>query len=236
MVARFPSAPPPRQAPPLNNTTPLSICLPSISVDDFRVLSPWLYAGQKPVFIAAGRLGLWKWMNTLVRQGMALMQPPGYEVDIEMMRFVYENTSPGSKLRRFVIAIFCQRAKPQPQFFHAQYEVLGILCDGAVFLKVLEKSAMQSPCAHRVSQTQSSDGEGREILVHDDANPDQMNWMKVEHPLPEHLVWDEWGKDLPDDTCFVTEEEGLLGAVEVVEAVGASVWEDGIGYLWDGDG
>ncbi|KAF2243124.1 hypothetical protein BU26DRAFT_437576 [Trematosphaeria pertusa] len=184
------------------------IRLPSVSAQDFLALFTWLYERKPPSFanaeglkilvrlwIAAGKLGVWKTQNTILRLGMALMQPGDFGVDVETVRWVYENTAPGSKLRGFVIAVFCQRpagGQVERRFFRPCYEGLGIFRDALAFLKVLGKVVMN-------------------YLV---TGGTEIDWRRVEFRLPGYLVWGERGEDLPDG-FFVTEEEAAEAAGEV---------------------
>lgn len=212
------------------------IRLPSVSAQDFLALFTWLYERKPPSFanaeglkilvrlwIAAGKLGVWKTQNTILRLGMALMQPGDFGVDVETVRWVYENTAPGSKLRGFVIAVFCQRpagGQVERRFFRPCYEGLGIFRDALAFLKVLGKVRRGNPvgrggyCLERFKQEGGLDEEGKVVMNYLVTGGTEIDWRRVEFRLPGYLVWGERGEDLPDG-FFVTEEEAAEAAGEV---------------------
>jgi hypothetical protein len=228
--------------------TPI-IRLPSVGNDDFMTICTWIYQRQSPTFtidgdllrlcrlwIAASKLGLWKWMNALMREGMALMQPTNFVVDIDTVKFVYDNTSPTSTLRKFIIAIFCQRATPLSHFFSPQYEQLGILHDATSFLKILEKARhkpLPTDNAAALDHTwwpryqwrwgmngrdkNGSPTYGPTFVCGNEASG-AWDWSGTKAgllPLPPHLIWNEHAGVFPDD-YFVTEEDAFQTAQDVM--------------------
>jgi hypothetical protein len=208
-------------------------------VEDFTTLCVWLYTGEKPnptqqehllglmkLWVAASRLGLWRWMNTILRLGMSLMQPREFTVGIETVAWVYQNTGEGSKLRSFIIAIFCQRGTPEAHFFDDRYGGLGIMRDAAQFLSsVFVLPPM--PDGETLSRWKGGVKHGYRwgmdemwcpVFVNSTGSADLDDHScdgEDVGALPDYLVWNKQGETLPDD-FFVTAEEGLLGSAEVV--------------------
>jgi len=223
--------------------------LPEVSVDDFTTLCVWLYKGEKPnptkegellglmrLWIAANKLGLWRWMNTILRLGMSLMQPREFTVEIETVAWVYERTGEGSKLRSFIVAIFCQRGRPEAHFFDARYEGLGIMRDAARFLynfvpPPIPDGATLSDWKGEVNHGYrwGRDKKGFPVFVSSTSSADLKNdqtEVEGDGALPDYLVWNKQGETLPDE-FFVTAEEGLLGAAEVARQLEWREWREG---------
>jgi hypothetical protein len=179
-------------------------------------------------------------MNTLMRQGMALMQSLDFKVDIETVKYVYESTTPTCSLRKFIIAIFCQRTEPLKHFFRPEFENLGILRDAAAFLKVLEKARHKFPSGGDAGALESgwsgryrwrSDEQGNPTFAYGGDALSAVDWSKVEYGLPAYLIWDEHGGVFPDE-FFVTPEEAWQAAQEAwVQMAFAPT-----GELWSGMG
>ena len=125
----------------------------------FHTLFQWLYE-RKPLsccseegllelcklWALAGELDIWKTQNTILRLGMALMQPQEFVCGVETARWVYENTAPGSQLRDFVVTIFCQRETPVTFSHFARWnEKLGIFRDASAFLRILSRVRAGNP-------------------------------------------------------------------------------------------
>jgi hypothetical protein len=150
----------------------------------------WVYQERPPDFstaeglpvlmrlwVTCGALGIWKKQNTLLRLAMALMQPAQFEVDIETVTYVYSNTPPHSKLRKFIVAVFCQRSQIQPHFFSPLTAGPGIWKDVTEFQKVLNEVRKVSPIGI----------EGYDLAqAFFDREP--IDWSRVRHPLPDFLV------------------------------------------------
>jgi hypothetical protein len=88
-----------------------NISLPKIEPATFHTLFTWLYERKPPeyasdtnlldlmkLWVLAGELGIWRTQNTVMRLGMALMQPAYFVCRIETVRWVYENTPVKSSL------------------------------------------------------------------------------------------------------------------------------------------
>ncbi|KAF2649111.1 hypothetical protein K491DRAFT_611465 [Lophiostoma macrostomum CBS 122681] len=166
------------------------LILPRIQHDDFHLLMNWIYQERPPEFstaeglpvlmrlwVTCAALAIWKKQNTILRLAMALMQPAYFEVDIETVIYVYSNTPTHSKLRKFIVAIFCQRSTTQPHFFSPLTSGLGIWEDVTEFQKVLNEVRKVSPVG--------IDGYD---LAEAFFNHDPIDWSRVRHPLPEFLV------------------------------------------------
>jgi hypothetical protein len=223
---------------------PRNICLPNVEPSTFRTLFIWLYERKPPeytsdtnlldlmkLWVLAGELGIWKTQNTVMRLGMALMQPAYLICKIETVRWVYENTPVGSKLRDYIITIFCQRGPPiTPTMFSPDNERLGIFRNAAGFMHKLNLVRAGNP--------RGTDGYGlhTRFLMHYTWSPGQdelapvrvrrclvtgqedVEWSKIEYPLPSFLVWGTKWEVLPD-MHFVCEGDVRGGAESVVKQI-----------------
>jgi hypothetical protein len=206
------------------------ISLPNVEPATFRTLFTWLYERQPPdytsetnlldlmkLWVSAGELGIWRTQNTVMRLGMALMQPKKFVCEIETARWVYENTPSGSPLRDYIITIFCQRGPPiTPTMFSPTNERLGIFRDAVDFLRILNivragnpkgmdgcELHTRFPMQHTWSpgQDELAPVRVRGCLV---TGGEHVEWTKIEYPLPSFLVWGNKWEVLPD-MHFVSE-------------------------------
>jgi hypothetical protein len=138
-----------------------AIELPNIDPEAFHALCQWIYDKASPpnptkaanlqllveLWVAAGKLGLHEKQNTLMRIGMALMQPKEFVCSFATVRWVYEHTAANSSLRPYIITIFCERGPPftTPGTFTAVSATLGISCDAFQFTQVLSKVRASNP-------------------------------------------------------------------------------------------
>jgi hypothetical protein len=83
---------------------------------------------------------MWQPQNTILRIAMALMQPKEFICSIDVVRWVYANTSRYSTLRGFVGAIFCQRGSAiTADILSLESDKAGIVRDAAAFLHILDR-------------------------------------------------------------------------------------------------
>jgi hypothetical protein len=138
-----------------------AIELLNIDPEAFLALCQWIYDKASPpnpteaanlqllveLWVAAGKLGLHEKQNTLMRIGMALMQPKEFVCSFATVRWVYEHTAANSSLRPYIITIFCERGPPftTPGTFTAVSATLGISCDAFQFTQVLSKVRASNP-------------------------------------------------------------------------------------------
>ncbi|EAT78963.1 hypothetical protein HBH56_072310 [Parastagonospora nodorum] len=213
--------------------------LPTIDPTIFRLICVWLYEGIPPaaetpndllilmkIWVALSKLGIWEKQNTIMRLGMALMQPREFTCGIETVRWVYENTAPGSKLRGYVVAIFCQRgAEITKEMFSPRIEKLGIFRDAVKFFKILNRVRAGNP--------RGVDGYGfhasEDVLYMWDVNDpsrvvatvvvdlEEVDYSRIRYPLPSFLVWGDRWEDLPDKFFFIHKNEGLKEGKEVLK-------------------
>jgi hypothetical protein len=181
-----------------------------------------------------------------------LMQPKEFVCAMETVRWVYENTLEGSPLRHFIITIFCQRGPPvSPFHFSSVNEKLGILRDASSFMRVLGKvragnlkgingydlsTEFPLEYSHTPAKDDLSVGQVRGTLV---TGEKEVDWSRIEYPLPKFLVWDEKWEVLPD-MHFVEENDAVDSAKDVGRQIGIpekrgddrcrGVW---IGRRWD---
>jgi hypothetical protein len=216
------------------------ISLPNAEPDTFRTLFTWLYERRPPnyttdtklldlmkLWVLAGELGIWRTQNTVLRLGMALMQPTYFVCRVETVRWVYENTCAGSSLRDYIVAIFCQRGPPiTPAMFASENEKLGIFHDASEFLRVLGLVRAGNPKGRHgydilglfpVYHTWSPGQDAlapvrvRACLV---TGGEDVEWAKIEYPLPSFLIWGAKWEVLPD--MHFVGEEGVRTAAENV--------------------
>ena len=231
--------------------------LPDSEPHMFHALFLWLYERQPPkytfdsdlltlckLWVLAGQLGIWKMQNTILRLSMELMQPKDFVCSLETVRWVYENTPQGSPLLGYIITIFCQRGlSVTPAHFSPEVEKLGIIRDASAFLRVLNKVRAGNPkgiqsynllkefpleYVHTPAEDEFSVGQVRGTLV---SGGKQVDWSRIEYPLPSFLVWGEQWEVLPD-MHFVTEERAVQNAKHVGKQVGIRRR----GGRWDRDG
>jgi hypothetical protein len=190
---------------------PFDIELPITDPDIFHVVCQWLYNGNPPdattardllelmqSWVVLGKLGVWDKQNTIMRLGMALMQPKKFVCEIATVKWVYENTEPGCKLRGYIhrdasafMRIFenTRRANPKVKAGHDL---------GQQFDTVIERTVQSNELAW--------------VLTFGE----QVDESKLDYVLPSSLVWGDKWQDLPDEHYFV-------GPVSVVEQGGAEV-------------
>jgi len=152
------------------------------------------------------------------------MQPAVYTCRIETVRWVYENTAPVSKLRGYIVAIFCQRGAAMTlETFSPEVEKLGVFRDAVGFLRVLNRVRAGNP--------QGVEGydfcvEADVVHVWDARDPSRVvatvvvgaegvDCSRIRYPLPSFLVWGDKWEDLPDRHFFVHENEAFKGGKEV---------------------
>jgi hypothetical protein len=138
---------------------------------------------------------------------------------------VYVFTDPGSKLRDFVIALFCQRPVITEEVFVGHNRAM--VRDAVKFMRVLNKVRARNPRGkdgydvkqHLPIVYTSQPGDGAEkqgnmmrTLVHGN---NKVDWSKIEYPLPNFLVWGEEWEDAPDRHFFVDAESTLEAAKEL---------------------
>jgi len=170
---------------------------------------------------------------------MALMQPKYFICRLDTVRWVYENTPAGSPLRYYITAIFCQRGPPiTPSMFSPENERLGIFRDAVGFLRTLNLVRAGNPTGtggynlHALFPIHHtwSPGEGelapvrvRGCLV---TGGEEVEWIKIEYPLPSFLVWGAKWEVLPD-MHFVSQDgvraaaQDLLKQIEFPDRSGA---------------
>ena len=162
---------------------------------------------------------------------MALMQPAYFVCRIETVRWVYENTPVKSSLRDYIITIFCQRGPPiTPSMFSPDNERLGIFRDAADLMRKLNLVRAgnprgldgydlyeQFPMQHTWSPSENelAPVRVRGCLV---TGGEDIDWSKIEYPLPSFLVWGTEWEDLPD-MHFVSEENVRSVAGNVLKQI-----------------
>ncbi|KAI4697315.1 uncharacterized protein J4E84_000442 [Alternaria hordeiaustralica] len=184
------------------------IYLPNAEPDTFRTLFKWLYERQPPDYTTDAKL-------------LDLMKLWYFICRLDTVRWVYENTRAGSPLRNYITAIFCQRGPPiTPSMFSPENEQLGNPTGtGGYNLHAL------FPIHHTWSP-----GEGelapvrvRGCLV---TGGEEVEWIKIEYPLPSFLVWGAKWEVLPD-MHFVSQDgvraaaQDLLKQIEFPDRSGA---------------
>ncbi|KAL1800015.1 hypothetical protein ACET3X_000357 [Alternaria dauci] len=221
-----------------------NISLPNIEPDTFRTLFTWLYERKPPeytsdtglldlmkLWVLAGELGIWKTQNTIMRLGMALMQPAYFVCRIETVKWVYENTPVKSTLRDYIITIFCQRGPPiTPSMFAPDHERLGIFRDAARFMRTLNlvragnskgldgyELHEQFPMHHTWSPSEDGLAPVR-VRGCLSTGGEELDWSKIEYPLPSFLVWGTKWEVLPD-MHFVSEENVRMAGENVVKQI-----------------
>jgi hypothetical protein len=71
--------------------------------------------------------------------GMALMQPAAYVCEMEVVQWVYAHTERGSRLRGYVVALWCQRGgKITPEMWAKGHRIRGFWADVVAYMRVLE--------------------------------------------------------------------------------------------------
>ena len=172
------------------------------------------------LWVALGKLGIYDKMNTIMRLGMALMQPKEFKCEIETVRWVYNHTHKKSKLRRYIVAIFCQRGPDVTTELFASANVkLSIFRDAVKFFNILNKVRAGNPkgiddyelptrfaMAHtyQPSELPNQPSQFFGTLV---TGGEEVDQSKIEYPLPSFLIWGEKWQDLPDEHYFVTAED-----------------------------
>jgi hypothetical protein len=226
---------------PHSKTTP-TITLPPTDPTAFQVVCTWLYIRKPPVatsasdllplmkiWVALSKLGIWDKQNTIMRLGMALMQPAEFVCEISTVKWVYENTEPGCKLRGYIVAIYCQRGEDvSKENFGPEITKLGIFTDLVAFMRVLASVRRANPRGKdgynihehfTTTYTRNGDAGGEVcwLLTHGE----EVDPSRIEYGLPSFLVWgDEW-QDLPDEHYFVGMGSVMeQGGREVLEQVG----------------
>lgn len=79
-----------------------------------------------------------------MRSGMALMQPKDFICPVSTVEWVYAHTNPKSKLREYVIAIFCQRGPKLTPELLADKDP-AIFEDAKALFGVLQKVSQNNP-------------------------------------------------------------------------------------------
>jgi hypothetical protein len=136
------------------------IRLPNIDPEVFDVICHWLYSKPSDqvlepkleeellnlmeLWTVYAELGLDLKMNAIMRCGMALMQFNHFVCPVSTVEWVYAHTNPKSKLRGYIIAIFCQRG-PTPTKDMLLNTDPAIFADASEFFKVLQKVRMGNP-------------------------------------------------------------------------------------------
>jgi hypothetical protein len=172
------------------------------------------------LWVTLGKLGLWTKMNTVMRLGMALMQPGEFVCAMETVTWVYQNTRPGCRLRGYVVAIFCQRGPGvAPEMFTPENERLGIFADASAFMRKLGRVRSGNPMhvdgvdlgavypsawSYVPGNRRGEPGRVFRTLV---TQGREVEWAKIVYPLPSFLVWGEKWETLPDEHFFVLNYE-----------------------------
>jgi hypothetical protein len=221
-----------------------NISLPDTEPATFRALFIWLYERRPPdytsdtnlldlmkLWVLAGELGIWKTQNTIMRLGMALMQPAYFVCKVETVRWVYENTPVWSTLRDYIITIFCQRGPPvTSSMFSPGNERLGIFRDATEFLRKLNLVRAGNPRGvdgydlHSQFRIQHTWSPGQDELTpvrvrgYLVTGGEDVEWSKIEYPLPSFLVWGTKWEVLPD-MHFVCEGDVRSEAENVMKQV-----------------
>ncbi|KAF2824183.1 hypothetical protein CC86DRAFT_51466 [Ophiobolus disseminans] len=206
------------------------IDLPNTDSDAFGAIYQWLYEGVPPNLIYEGELqllmemwvvlaalGLKDKMNTIMRLDMALMQPKECTCSIETVKWVYDHTDPRSKLRGYIIAIFCQRGPAlTAELFNTKG---GIMKDAVKFFVTLNRVRAGNPKGiggydlparfatartFKPSAVPGSPGQFFATLV---TGSEKIDLSKVVYPLPSFLVWGDQWQDLPDEHFFVKPDD-----------------------------
>jgi hypothetical protein len=213
------------------------------------MLLEWVYNSQPPavtreedllllmkLWVAAGKIGFWRQQNTIMRLGMALMQPKEFECSIETVRWVYENTNKNkgrsrmksnheekeSPLRSYIIAIFCQRLPTiTPEFFSKEYS--QITRDALTIFRILNWVRAGNPDGkegyvlserYRWDHTFAS----AQVFGSLHAGGEKVDRTCIEYPLPNYLVWGEKWEALPD-AFFVGEKEAMDEGRDVLRQI-----------------
>jgi hypothetical protein len=212
------------------------IYLPDTDPNVFQMLLEWVYQSQPPVttreedllllmklWVTAGKIGFWRQQNTIMRLGMALMQPKEFKCNIETVRWVYEHTErkqrkdepeeKESPLRPYIMAIFCQRPPAiTPEFFSS--DNAQIIRDALRFFRVLSWIRAGNPNGkegyvlserYRWDHTFAS----AQVFGSLHAGGEKVDRSRIEYPLPTYLVWGEKWEALPD-AFFVDEKEAMV--------------------------
>jgi hypothetical protein len=142
---------------------------------------------------------------------------------VETVGWVYKNTMVGSVLRPPI----------SPALFSRENEKLGILRDAASFLRVLNRVRAGNPSGvggydlHALfpivhvyfpGKGGFSPGQVRGCLI---TGGREVEWSKIEFPLPSFLVWGEKWEILPD-IHFVTAERAVEAAKHVAAQIEAA--------------
>jgi hypothetical protein len=136
------------------------IRLPNVDPQVFDVMCRWLYSNSQELILKPAKeedlvnlmelwtvyaeLGIDMKMNAIMRCGMALMQPKHFVCPVSTVEWVYAHTSPTSKLRGYIVAIFCQRG-PTPTKEMLLNTDPAIFADANEFFKVLQKVRKGNP-------------------------------------------------------------------------------------------
>jgi hypothetical protein len=226
---------------PHSKTTP-TITLPSTDPTAFQAVCTWLYIRKPPVatsasdllplmkiWVALSKLGIWDKQNTIIRLGMALMQPKHFICEIDTVKWVYENTEPGCKLRGYIVAIYCQRgAQVSKEVFVPEITGLGIFTDCVAFMRVLASVRRANPRGkdgynlhEHFTTTYAQNGDGGGEVCWLITGGEEVDASGIEYGLPSFLVWDDEWQDLPDEHYFVGMESVVeQGGREIVEQIG----------------
>ncbi|KAF2732988.1 hypothetical protein EJ04DRAFT_524856 [Polyplosphaeria fusca] len=195
------------------------IVLPDISDDLFKQICEWIYDIRTPsyssptdllnlimLYMTAASLGISSYQNAIIRFIMALCNEHTFEIPVEVVKFVYENTASSSKLRGFITMLFCQRSTPQEAFFEPEIARLGITEDAVACLKILYKVRMMNPQGingydldkefpmvwnHSKERGLFQMRETRDITH-------TLDRKRLRFPLPNYLVWGENWESMPD--------------------------------------
>lgn len=212
---------------------------PNTDPDIFRLVCTWLYERKPPVatvpedlltlmktWVTLGKLGIWDKQNTIMRLGMALMQSKEYQCPVETVRWVYQHTPPSSKLRGYIIAIFCQRGpRISAETFSPENTKLCFFRDAINFFSVLNKVRNgnpqgldgydlhgQFPMVHHFAHADRAGGVMATLLTHGE----DVDRSRIKYPLPSFLVWGEKWEHLPDMHFFVDKVDAAVEGREVL--------------------
>jgi hypothetical protein len=180
------------------------------------------------MWVALGKLGMWIKQNTIMRIGMALMQPQEFVCDIGTVAWVYRTTQPGSKLRGWIVAIWTQRGGDvKKEWFSKENEKLGIFRDAVAFGRVLNRARAGNPVfldgdmgleewvkTVQVGWGYEEKEDGRYVATLTTFGK-EVDLSRVEYRLPKHLVWGEKWEDLPD-AFFAGPEDVAVERQEVL--------------------
>ncbi|KAF2469647.1 uncharacterized protein BDR25DRAFT_371676 [Lindgomyces ingoldianus] len=207
-----------------------AIYLPEIAVQDLHALFDWLYEDRAPqytttagllplmrLWIAASALGMHQYQNAVLRIASGLFERKDAVIDIEPVAYVYRNTSVGSPLRGFAIAVFVQRAPLKAHFFNFRYVIPGLWQDALAFVKMLDNvrrdnmMGVEGYNLHDICDVLFNPVTGQ--WNYSTPQGVTLDWSKVIFTLPDNVIYGKNWEQMPDN-FFVSAENSAAGAEE----------------------